>query len=209
MAAMGVRDPNYYCGGAGCGGILLVLAVGVVVGGGLAYRHGPHWPYMLLHRHAPGVIIHHSGTGATAGGRIIDADLLDVAHAQRGWAIADARHTYHIGYHYVILPDGTVQRGRPEWMPGAHTAGKNRYLGICLVGNFSSKDNPDGTQKPSRPTAAQLETLASLLKELMKRHGFSPDDVHGHDEFRATECPGDRCPMDRIRLRLAEETSRM
>ena len=50
----------------------------------------------------------------------------------------------HIGYHFLILPDGTVERGRPESMWGAHTRDHNDTLGICLVGDFDRRDNPRG-----------------------------------------------------------------
>ncbi len=199
-----VPDRGYFCGGAGCGGILLILAVCVLAASGFAYRHGPHWSYMLLHPRAPGVIVHHSATDARAGGGNVNAALLDEAHSRRGWEIRDSHNTYHIGYHFVILPDGTVERGRPEWLPGAHARGNNHYLGICLVGNFSSQANADGTQQPARPTAAQLAALNSLLKELMQRHGFSPEDVYAHSEFGVTECPGDRFHIEEVRRRLAQ-----
>ena len=170
-------------------------------------RHGPCWLDFLLHQHPPGVIIHHTATAATAEGRSVNAALVDQAHERRGWGLSDAHKTYHIGYHYLILPDGTVETGRPEWMPGAHCRGRNHYLGIGLVGNFSSQANPHGEQQPARPTAAQVNALHSLLLSLMKEHGFGPDDVHGHSEFGATECPGDRFPIEEIRRHL-ERASR-
>lgn len=51
---------------------------------------------------------------------------------------------YHIGYHYIILPDGTLESGRPEKCKGAHAVGYNDYLGICLIGDFSPGDNING-----------------------------------------------------------------
>ncbi len=199
---MQVADRGYYCGGAGCGGILLASALCVVVAGGLAYRYGPHWLYLVLRPRAPGVIIHHSATAARAGGRQVNAAVIDEAHSRRGWEIRDSHNTYHIGYHFVILPDGTIERGRPEWMPGAHARGNNQYLGVCLVGNFSSVANPSGAQQPARPTTAQLTALNTVLKQLMDRHSFSPADVHAHSEFGATECPGDRFDIEQVRRRL-------
>jgi len=195
-------DQQPYCGGAGCGGILMVLALLVVASGGFAYRLGTHWPYRVLRPYAPGVILHHTATSASAEGKPMDAAAIDASHDRRGWGISDGHQTYHIGYHFLILPDGTVQSGRPEWMPGAHTKGRNQYLGVCLVGNFSSKANPDGDMQPDRPTIAQLDALDKLLGKLMRRHGFSADEVHGHSEFGATECPGDRFDIDRVRRRL-------
>ena len=187
--------------------MLLALAIGAVVAGGLAIRHGPCWLDFVLHQHAPGVIIHHTATGATANGRSVNAELVDRAHQSRGWGLSNAHQTYHIGYHYLILPDGTIETGRPAWMPGAHCRGRNRCLGIGLVGNFSSQANPDGAQQPDRPTTAQLHALHSLLLRLMKKHGFSSDDIHLHSQFAATECPGDRFGIEQVRRKL-ERASR-
>jgi N-acetylmuramoyl-L-alanine amidase len=187
--------------------VLLAVAISIVVAAGFAIRHGPCWLDFLVQRHPPGVIIHHTATGATANGRPVNAALVDDAHKRRGWGLSNAHQTYHIGYHYLILPDGSVETGRPEWMTGAHCRGRNHYIGIALVGNYSSKANPEGSQQPARPTPAQLHALHSLLLDLINKHGFGPDDVHGHSEFRATECPGDRFPIAEVRRKI-EEASR-
>lgn len=40
-----------------------------------------------------------------------------------------------IGYHFVVLEDGTVERGRPTYWHGAHVKGHNaESIGICLIG---------------------------------------------------------------------------
>ncbi|MFW6437522.1 MAG: N-acetylmuramoyl-L-alanine amidase, partial [Armatimonadota bacterium] len=156
----------------------------------------------LLFRGPGGVVVHHSATGSTAEGQRVDAELIAKWHEQRGFAAEYRHHVYTIGYHYVILPDGTVQQGRPEWMIGAHTYGYNDYLGICLVGNFDSGANPNGAQQPSRPTAEQMRTLEELLGDLTTKYRLEPDDVHGHGELGATACPGDRFSMDELRAAL-------
>ena len=188
-------------GGLGCGVLLLCAAVAALVAGVLAYHHGPRWPQMLTHR-PPGVVIHHSATGAMAGGRTIDAAFIDQAHERRGWGVSDGGVDYHIGYNYVILPDGTVESGRPEWLPGAHAVGANDYLGICLVGNFSSKANPNGADQPARPTAEQMAALTDLLRTLMRKYRFGPNRIYGHRDFAATDCPGDRFPLEDLKREL-------
>ena len=40
-----------------------------------------------------------------------------------------------LGYHQVILRNGTVEKGRPEFWLGAHVKGHNHEsLGVCLIG---------------------------------------------------------------------------
>lgn len=182
--------------------VLLLAAVGIVAVGGLTMRLGPRWPRRLLFRGPAGVVIHHTATGARVEGHVVDADRIAAWHQKRGFSAEYRGRVYHIGYHYVILPDGTVQRGRPDWMLGAHTYGYNDYLGICLVGNFDSSANPDRRQQPAEPTGVQMEALRSLLRELMTKYRLRPEDIHGHCELAPTACPGDRFPLQRLRKEL-------
>lgn len=183
---------------------LLILAASIVAVGGLTVRLGPRWPRRLLFRGPAGIVIHHTATGATVEGRTVNVGTIAAWHEQRGFSAEYRGRTYHVGYHYVILPDGTLQRGRPEWMRGAHTRGYNDYLGVCLVGNFDSTANPDRLQQPAEPTDAQMRRLTSLLRDLLKKYRLRPDDVYGHCELTATACPGDRFPLEELRRKLGE-----
>ena len=87
-----------------------------------------------------------------------------------------------IGYHYIILGDGTLERGRSINKTGAHCKGHNKgSIGICVTGNTS--------QEP--PTTAQVESLFGTLKMLLEDYNLQRSDVYGHRDFGATECPGD------------------
>lgn len=66
---------------------------------------------------------------------------------------------YPVGYHYIIFPDGWVEQGRVEGCLGAHATGHNPSIGICLVDNSSSPDNPDGRRGLPGPTGEQLRAL--------------------------------------------------
>jgi N-acetylmuramoyl-L-alanine amidase len=182
--------------------ILLILSVAIVAVGGLTMRLGPRWPRRLLFRGPGGIVIHHTATGGTVEGQKVDAERIAAWHQQRGFEAEYRHRVYTIGYHYVILPDGTIQMGRPEWMTGAHTYGHNDYLGICLVGNFDSGANPAGAQQPARPTEEQMRALTDLLGDLMTKYRLKTDDIHGHCELGATACPGDRFPLDKMRREL-------
>ncbi|NLO04366.1 MAG: hypothetical protein GX131_00915 [candidate division WS1 bacterium] len=181
---------------------LLIAAVLIVTVGGLTMRLGPRWPRRLFFRGPGGIVIHHTATGGVVDGQKVDARRIGQWHARRGWAAEYRGRVYNIGYHYVILPDGTVQPGRPEWMLGAHTYGYNDYLGVCLVGNFDSHANPAGLQQPSRPTEEQMAALRALLLDLMRKYRLSPEEIHGHGELAATACPGDGFMLDALRESL-------
>lgn len=97
-------------------------------------------------------------------GRGDTAETIHRWHLERGWSL--------IGYHYVILEDGTLEHGRPEFMSGAHARGHNDSLGICLIGTDTF-------------TPAQFITLEKLIKD--KR--FKADEVVGHYKVSVKSCP--------------------
>ncbi len=186
-------------------GLLLLLAVGTVMAGGMAARYGRGWPRRLWWLRPPGIVLHHSASPGSEGGTPVDVALIDRWHEQRGWGAETRAGTYHVGYHYVILPDGTVEAGRPEWLPGAHTRGHNDCLGVCLIGNFSSADNPAGRVQPARPTPRQLAALDKLLRRLLRRYHLTPAAVRRHCDLAPTACPGDRFPFEAVVQRLQRE----
>jgi N-acetylmuramoyl-L-alanine amidase len=137
------------------------------------------------------IVIHHSASDDG------NASLFRLLHrAVFGWA--------DVGYHYVIgngtwSPDGFVETGRPAGAAGAHARGHNSdSIGICLVGNFENWD----------PTPAQIESLSSLLLELILEAGLSRDDVFLHRELPGmkTACPGRNFTRDLLEKLLDRRT---
>lgn len=89
-----------------------------------------------------------------------------------------------IGYHYYITRDGTVHRGRPLELVGAHCRNHNRHsIGICYEGGLDA----EGRAKDTR-TEAQKISLSALVGELKER--FPQALVVGHRELD----PGKECP---------------
>lgn len=118
------------------------------------------------------IIVHCS---ATLEGRSFNAADIDRWHRQRGFS--------RIGYHYVVLLDGVIERGRPEEVVGAHCKGHNRRsIGVCYIGGLDHNNQPKDTR-----TAAQRHALLLLMRELKRR--FPAATVHGHCEFAAKACP--------------------
>lgn len=135
------------------------------------------------------IIIHHSGTKEG------DAETFRNHHKNvNGWR--------DIGYHYVIgngtySRDGEVEIGRPENESGAHCKadGMNfRSIGICLVGDFDI----------DKPTAAQMQALEQLCRDIVKRHKIPAGSILGHGGVKgaATACPGKNFDMKKLRGRL-------
>ena len=113
-----------------------------------------------------------------------NAVLIDSWHRQRGWT--------GIGYHAVILNgqitarcfnkffDGTIETGRPfdddnlidAWETGAHTLGKNKCLGICLIG-----ESGKFTQNQYAALYQFLTRMQILFKKIDKISQHSDHDA--------------------------------
>lgn len=63
-----------------------------------------------------------------------------------------------VGYHIVILPDGTIQYGRRINETGAHVMGHNDdSIGICYIGGLDYNGVPKDTR-----TIAQIAACAEI-----------------------------------------------
>lgn len=88
---------------------------------------------------------------------------------ERGWV--------DIGYHIVILRDGTVQAGRPLWSVGAHVEGHNSTsIGVCLMGGTSLKGTEENNFTPEQ-WASLIETVRRLI------HVYPITVICGHRDF--------------------------
>lgn len=128
------------------------------------------------------VIIHHSDSDTG------NAKVINGWHLNRGWT--------GIGYHFVILPDGIIERGRPEPTIGAHSGagGNGDSIGVCLIGRFEKY----------APTEAQIKSLLWLIKEyLFPKYGRLK--VMGHKDVMATACPGKNFPWDKLYSSIKED----
>lgn len=132
------------------------------------------------------IVIHCS---ATQNGKLLRNEFLTAAqrinlwHAQRGYkrqphAVKHFNpHLAHIGYHFVIDTDGTVETGRQVGEIGAHVKGHNRNsVGICLVGGITKEG-----KNHAEYTAEQWQALYKLLRELESQHPKAK--IYGHRDL--------------------------
>ena len=118
------------------------------------------------------IIIHCSATKA---GRNFTASDIDRWHREQGYAC--------IGYHYVILVDGTIQEGRPVERVGAHAKGhNNNSIGVCYIGGIDENCRPADTR-----TQAQKIAMHQLLVQLKKRYVSAK--LIGHCDISSKACP--------------------
>lgn len=112
---------------------------------------------------------------ATPKGRDVSVEDITRWHRERGFTT--------IGYHYVVLLDGTIERGRPEEQVGAHCKGHNsRSIGVAYVGGCDKAMRPKDTR-----TVRQRASLRHLLKVLKAKYPTA--SIHGHNEFADKACP--------------------
>ncbi len=119
------------------------------------------------------IIIHCT---ATPRGRVHTVEDIDRWHRRQGYD--------GIGYHYVILLDGTVRLGRPLEKAGAHCKGHNAHsIGIAYVGGLDLQGRPANTLTP--PQRAALLELTATLSRI-----YTTARVRGHCELNpAKACP--------------------
>jgi hypothetical protein len=148
-----------------------------------------------------GIIIHHSAMLPASRAVPTDVNEIDKFHAGRGFDIECFGHEYHVAYHFLIMPDGQIKAGRPERCQGAHARAYNSYIGISMVGDFSSKESSQG------PTPQQLKSLMQLTRGLQQRYKIPVQRILRHSDVASTECPGDRFEFKRFLLSLVNTSA--
>lgn len=120
------------------------------------------------------IIVHCSANRAGSALRMADIDRW---HRSLGWK--------GCGYHYVIPTDGSIERGRPEEIVGAHCRNHNRHsIGVCYIGGLAD----DGKTPKDTRTKAQKRALRTLLEDLHKRYPKAL--IVGHHDLNPTKaCP--------------------
>lgn len=135
-----------------------------------------------------GIVIHHSAFPPSE-----SLSEIERLHASRGFSAFYLWRTYKIGYHYLIASDGVIYPMRPEHLRGAHAFGANDMIGVCVLGNFDSATGSDV------PTKAQMQSVESLCRRIVKDYGFRADNIHRHSDLNSyTVCPGDRFPFNEL-----------
>lgn len=118
------------------------------------------------------IIIHCS---AVRPNQTSSAAQIDQWHKKRGWKC--------IGYHYVIRRDGSIERGRPESMVGAHCLNHNQHsIGICYEGGLDANGKAADTRTPE-----QKASMRALLVEL--KQSYPRALIMGHNVFAQKACP--------------------
>ena len=126
-----------------------------------------------------GIALHHSGVAVSQ-----SVEVIHNYHKSKGWA--------GIGYHYYVRKDGSVYRGRPENMAGAHCPGVNSIsIGICAEGNFNEEAMSD----------VQKQAIIELVKDIKSRYDIKW--IKGHREIISTDCPGTNFPLEEIKSVIA------
>jgi N-acetyl-anhydromuramyl-L-alanine amidase AmpD len=117
------------------------------------------------------LIVHHSASPLSTTVEDIRRWHVD----ERGWS--------DVGYHLVVLSNGTIETGRPLPKRGAHAHGSNSdSIGVCLVGNNLERDQ--------MWTHLQVDSLHRIWGacEIL----FPGIELYGHRDVpgAATSCPG-------------------
>jgi hypothetical protein len=135
------------------------------------------------------IIVHHTGIPDTSAYEGI-ATIQGIQHYHM-----HTKHWLDIGYHFLIGPEGTIYRGRPEGVSGAHCVPNTGKIGISVIGNFE-------IEKISVEARA---SLVALLKYLCPANNVPRERIFGHRDFATTDCPG--ANLYELLPQIVEETS--
>lgn len=117
-----------------------------------------------------------------------NAEIIDGWHRKRGFK--------KIGYHYIVLRDGTVEEGRELQEIGAHVKGRNRNsIGICIIGRLLFT-------KEEAMTPAQRTSLMNLLYRLKELYPTAI--ISGHYEHARGQKTCPNFCMSELRKRFAK-----
>ena len=113
------------------------------------------------------IIIHCSDSPP---GRGDDASTIHDWHTKRGFD--------GIGYHAVILENGKIEVGRPDYWVGAHAIGHNgTSLGVCIIGKGFY-------------TQAQMFALFDYIRDKKFQYPeIVNDNIFGHCDVSSKKCP--------------------
>ncbi len=152
---------------------------------------GNPWRPTVKARGWKSIVLHH--TAATSG----SVESIHETHLQR--KDGSGNSWLGIGYHFVVgngngMDDGEIEptfRWKQQ-MHGAHAGEKEHNqtgIGIALIGNF--EETP--------PTPKQLASIKRLVSVLKGEYGIPNEKVIGHQDVKATECPGKLFPLEDVR----------
>lgn len=119
------------------------------------------------------IILHHADASKCS------VEDINRWHIQRGYSC--------IGYQYFVRKDGSIYKGRPDNVIGAHAKGFNSTsIGVCFEGRYMKEIMPQ----------AQIDAGRELVAYLKKKYNISK--VLKHKDVNSTDCPGSLFPFEEI-----------
>ena len=136
------------------------------------------------------IVLHHSASAGSTNNDFTEATI-NSAHKNRDFPVSS--RGFHVGYHYIIFPDGQLRKYRAHEEIGAHCKTDDfmngKSLGICLIGNFSETE----------PTKSQAKTLLKLLRILDDTGVVPYGNIAPHRKYQPTQCPGNNISDDLVK----------
>lgn len=119
------------------------------------------------------IILHHADASKCS------VEDINRWHIQRGYSC--------IGYQYFVRKDGSIYKGRPDNVIGAHAKGFNSTsIGVCFEGRYNKEVMLE----------AQIKAGKELVAYLKKKYNINK--VLKHKDVNSTDCPGSLFPFDEI-----------
>ena len=126
------------------------------------------------------IVVHHSAIKMDK--RLSDETLLDQimrVHVGHDWP--------GLSYHYVICPNGNIHKCNEHTDITWHDTINSDSLAVLVCGYF----HPDVNDEPTKEQLISLKELLDWLCTENPQFPADEDDVVGHRDRSATNCPGD------------------
>jgi len=146
-------------------------------------------PIPILSRRPRLVLVHHTaGPNTHDLGRAAAAEMArrvqDFHMDRRGWIDS--------GQNFTVSRGGFVLEGRRQSL-WALRGGRRHVVGAHCTGHneVAVGIENEGTYQRIKPPPAQLDQLRALCAAICARYQIAPTAIHGHRDYRDTDCPGD------------------
>ena len=120
------------------------------------------------------IILHHTASSRD----FTSLENVNTWHKARGFTKSSSG--YFVGYHRLILGNGTICKTRNYNEIGCHCIPNEGKIGVALCGNFDLE----------MPNPEQLISLQVVLEEIKQGYNLTDENIFGHNEKSNTACPG-------------------
>lgn len=148
----------------------------------------PQDPLTVLDKKATKILVHNTAFPNTTDHSLAQAiqrvkDIQDLHMDTNGWS--------DTGQHFTVSQGGYILEGRHNSLMALQSGNKFVVSAHCPALNTESIGiESDGSYIEVLPPQELWDSLVTLCTYICSQYGFNVNNIFGHWDFRATDCPG-------------------